>query len=285
VAWLAALAATLLAAAPASAALVVDRTWTGGNAHLAASFVAYTSGTGTTTINVTGLAPNSTWTPTYAAGGCSKVGKTISHLAPLHLDATGAASRVSGMGTWPTSHAWASTWSYGHFALHLISGSTRYCIVMRFVHATRVQVAGTGIDLPVIAGGRAVKCNVAMYLTLANQPQERGATFIYAHARKGMFLPLLTASKVRNGASLIGRRVYVYTSDNKRWEYRITRVRRHLTSIQGALEVTARQLWLQTSEGPYSTSTKLVVIAVPVGSPVTVSRAIAAPTPHPLACR
>jgi hypothetical protein len=154
-----------------------------------------------------------------------------------------------------------------------------------FPRATRVTVSGSGINLPVVRGTGSVLCNVAMYLGHGSQPREPGATFIYAHARKGIFLPLLTASMRNNGAALIGRTVYVYTSDNLRYRYRITQVRRHLRSIQRALEVRSRQLWLQTSEGPFASSTKLVVIAAPVGAPVAVSSAQARPTPRPVHCR
>jgi hypothetical protein len=184
-----------------------------------------------------------------------------------------------------TGKAWASTRTYGTFALRVTSGATTRCALLDFEHATRVQVAGMGIDLPVLRGTGAIRCNVAHYLTMANQPPEQGATFLYAHARTGMFLPLLTASTVNNGASMIGRTVYVHTSESKRYPYRIVAVRRHQTSIQRALEVTARQLWLQTSEGPYSTSTKLVVVAVPAGAPVPVASSIAMPTPRPVTCR
>ena len=35
-------------------------------------------------------------------------------------------------------------------------------------------------------------------------PRTPGVSLIYAHARRGMFLPLLSRSKISNGASLIG---------------------------------------------------------------------------------
>jgi hypothetical protein len=148
-----------------------------------------------------------------------------------------------------------------------------------------VFVSGVGIDLPVVAGPSGPPlCNVAMYYRQLSQPMEPGVTMIFAHARKKMFLPLLSASQVRNGASLIGRVVYVYTSDSKRYAYRITRVLRHQRSIDRAFDILANQLWLQTSEGPYASSTKLVIVAAPFGSPVNASYAGAHPTPHPLHC-
>lgn len=270
----------------AAVALVIDRTWTGtSGTQVAVTFLAYTNGTGRSTIRLTGAGANQTWTPTFRAGTCRSVGTWISSPGPIRTDASGSGSRVTAWAATPTGKAWASTRAYGTFTLRVTSGTTTRCALLNFEHATRVQVAGMGIDLPVVRGNGAVKCNVAHYLTMANQPPEQGATFLYAHARTGMFLPLLTASKVNNGASMIGRTVYVHTSESKRYPYRIVAVRRHQTSIQRALEVTARQLWLQTSEGPYSTSTKLVVVAVPAGAPVPVAGSVAMPAPRPIACR
>jgi hypothetical protein len=280
------LAASSIAATAAAAAPVVDRTWTGSSGTQAAvTFVGYTNGTGRSTITLAGAGANRSWTPRFAAGNCSRVGTPIARLGAIQTDADGSATRVATWTSTTTGRAWSSTWSYGTFAMRLSSGTTTRCVVLTFVRATRVQVSGLGIDLPVIRGGSSVKCNVAMYLTVTSQPPERGVTFLYGHARTGMFLPLLSASKVNNGASLIGRKVYVYTSDSRRYQYRITSVRRHQTSIQRALELGSRQLWLQTSEGPYATTAKLIVVAAPVGDPVLVPRSVAMPTPRPLACR
>jgi len=282
----AALLATFIAAMPAAAAPVVGRTWTGSSGtEVGVTFVAYTDGTGRSMIRLTGAEANRSWTPTFAAGNCSRVGTPIARLRAIQTDASGSGSRGATWTAITTGKAWSSTRSYGTFAMRLSAGATTRCVVLTFVRATRVQVSGLGIDLPVVRGGGSVLCNVAMYLTMANQPPERGVTFLYAHARTGMFLPLFSASKVSNGASLIGTTVYVYASDSRRYPYRITSVRRHQTSIQRALELTSRQLWLQTSEGPFATSTKLVVVAVPAGEPVLVARSVAIPTPRPLACR
>ncbi len=276
-----------IAPGPAAAVtLVVDRTWTGASGtQVRVTFIAYANGTGRSTITLTGAGANRSWTPTFRAGTCRSVGTWISSPGPIRTGANGSGSRVTAWAATPTGKAWASTRTYGTFTLRVTSGATTRCAQLDFEHATRVQVVGMGIDLPVLRGTGAVRCNVAHYLTMANQPPEQGATFLYAHARTGMFLPLFTASKVNNGASMIGRTVYVHTSESKRYPYRIVAVRRHQTSIQRALEVTTRQLWLQTSEGPYSTSTKLVVVAVPAGGPVPVASSVAMPTPHPVACR
>jgi hypothetical protein len=108
-------------------------------------------------------------------------------------------------------------------------------------------------------------------------------TLIYAHARTGMFLPLLTKSRINNGASLIGRRVKVYTSDSKVSTYQIVSVRRHVTSIQSAFGVTSERLWMYTSEGPNSSYPKLIVTAKRL-STVATTYSASHPRARPVAC-
>ncbi len=164
---------------------------------------------------------------------------------------------------------------------------------MRVV-ATRIVIASRHIDLPIISRDRRVKgqgpdkyppCDVALYHTAFEQPGEAGTTYIYAHAREGMFLPLLKASTRRNGASLIGALVQVYTSDHKEYVYQIIRVKRHALDFSLALDAprNAHQLILQTSEGPRGTVPKLQVLAEPVDV-IRVSNGEANPKPHPRAC-
>ena len=98
--------------------------------------------------------------------------------------------------------------------------------------ATRVVVPGLDIDLPIIKGPPGYPpCRVALYLKELKQPGEKGATYLYAHARTGMFLPFLDASKVNNGRRMLGMLVQVYTSDNKLHLYEINQVRRHQRSL------------------------------------------------------
>ena len=136
--------------------------------------------------------------------------------------------------------------------------------------ATRVVVPALGIDLPVIlqpgAADSFPPCNVAMYLKQLHQPGQPGATYIYAHARTGMFLPILTASQTNNGKSMIGMLVQVYTSDSMEFLYEIVAVRRHITDLDSAFATTDETLWLQTSEGPRGTIDKVQVIAKPLSS-------------------
>jgi hypothetical protein len=93
-----------------------------------------------------------------------------------------------------------------------------------------------------------------------------GVIFIYAHARVGMFLPLLERSKINNGASLLGATVQVWTSNDLLSTYKIVRVRRHVTSLDGAFTATTERLWVDTSEGPRGTHEKLILVASRIGS-------------------
>jgi hypothetical protein len=153
--------------------------------------------------------------------------------------------------------------------------------------ATRVRIAALKIDLPVVAPPPGADtyplCNVAMYLSDFGQPGQGRATYLFAHARTGMFLPLLDASLVQNGKSMLGMVVEVWTSDNQRFLYDITEVRRHQTDLTDAANATSEQLWLQTSEGPKGTPGKLQLVAEPL-SQEAADPADAHPVAKPLVC-
>jgi hypothetical protein len=129
--------------------------------------------------------------------------------------------------------------------------------------ATRVVVAALGIDMPVVRQPDPAypACDVAMYHEALGQPGQGRATYLYAHARAGMFLPILDASKVDNGAAMLGMIVEVYTSDDQLFLYEVTEVRRHQLDLDAAVAATTEQLWLQTSEGPKGTRPKTQVVA------------------------
>ncbi len=153
--------------------------------------------------------------------------------------------------------------------------------------ATRVVIPALDIDLPIVRppGGSSTYplCNVAMYIQTLSQPGYDGATYLYAHARVGMFLPLLDQSKINNGKGMLGMLVQVYTSDNHYYLYEISEVRRHQLTLADAIAAKDQELWLQTSEGPRGTPGKLQVVATPLSNgdadPVD-----ARPTPHPVVC-
>ena len=154
-------------------------------------------------------------------------------------------------------------------------------------HATRVVIRRLDIDLPVLLQpdnvGLFPLCDVALYLPELGQPGEGRATYIYAHARTGMFLPLLTASLHNNGARMLGMTVEVYTSDNWLFLYTITEVRRHQHSLTDAFDTSFERLFLQTSEGINNSFPKLQVVADYLSSEPT-DPALAHPKAHPRVC-
>jgi hypothetical protein len=153
--------------------------------------------------------------------------------------------------------------------------------------ATRVAVPALGIDLPVTTqpGGPATypACGIAMYIEQLGQPGQGRATYLYAHAREGMFLPLLTQSEIEDGAGMLGMVAQVWTSDDQLFLYEISEVRRHATDLDDAVTVDREQLWLQTSEGPRGTVPKLQVVAELLSSEPA-DPADAHPTPSAFAC-
>ena len=154
--------------------------------------------------------------------------------------------------------------------------------------ATRVVIPALKIDLPIVkpVGGSNTypQCNVAMYIKELHQPGQGGATYLYAHARDGMFGPIYhLATEVRKPQKMLNMIVQVYTSDDQVFEYYVTQVLLHQTSLNDALDATTEELWLQTSEGPKGTVGKTQVRAelLTVGP---ADHAAAHPTPHPVNC-
>jgi len=140
--------------------------------------------------------------------------------------------------------------------------------------ATRVKVPALSIDLAIVgnANEEFPLCDVAEYPVFDKPlayPGLPGSTYLYAHARTGMFLPLLTQSRVNKGAAMVGMWVEVYTADNQDHVYQISEVIRHVpdssTAFDRPLAAKTDQLWLQTSEGPIGYPDKLQVVAEPVG--------------------
>jgi hypothetical protein len=155
--------------------------------------------------------------------------------------------------------------------------------------ATRLRIAALKIDLPVISQPDPdPSCDVAMYHddSRLGQPGQGRATYIYAHAQAGMFLPMLNASKVSNGAKMKGMIVEVWTSDDQRFLYEITEVRRHVQfddAFVDPISVKTEQLWLQTSEGR-GTQPKLQLVALPL-SQEAADHADAHPVAKPRNCQ
>jgi hypothetical protein len=267
---LAALLLVVAIAAPASAA-TVQRTWRGSVGTSAANgthqLSGYVEGNGRLDVQLKAMKWNTTYRVEIRSGRCSSLGSVLYRPSGVR---TGAGTVTTARGI-PQS-AMNTIWSVAR------------CGNLDFSKSTRIRVPAYSIDLPVIKSPSGYPyCNVAMWLKELNQPTEPGVTYIFGHARKGMFLPLLTASKTSNGAAMIGKTVYVYTSNNKRHQYTITQVRRHVSSIQNVFGVTAETLWIQTSEGPNSSYPKLIVVAKRVAT-VAAPYSSAHPTPRPVRC-
>ena len=153
--------------------------------------------------------------------------------------------------------------------------------------ATRVRIAAFDIDMPVIKGPAGYPpCDVAMYLVdpadppRIGQPGQGRATYLFAHARPGMFEPLL---KTKAGEQR-GNVVEVWTSDEQVFTYEIVAVRRNQFDLEDALNATTEQLWLQTSEGPNATFGKTQVIAMPLSVEPAESASDAHPKAKPREC-
>lgn len=146
--------------------------------------------------------------------------------------------------------------------------------------ATRVRIAALDIDMPVIKGPAGYPpCDVAMYIKELYQPGQDRAIYIFAHARPGMFEPLLKTKAPEQRGSV----VEVWTSDDQLFLYEIVEVRRGQTDLEDAIAADTEELWLQTSEGPRGTPGKTQVIAKPLSS-APADPADAHPKAEPRAC-
>ena len=125
-------------------------------------------------------------------------------------------------------------------------------------------------------------CDVAMYLPVLSQPGFGKATYLYAHAREGMFLPLLR-TRARDQR---GQVVEVWTSDDWLYRYEISHVLRDQpfqTGLDTPSAATSEQLWLQTSQGPGRAFGYTQVVARPIDARPA-DHAAAHPTARPVDC-
>jgi hypothetical protein len=154
---------------------------------------------------------------------------------------------------------------------------------------TEVAVPHLEIDLPVIEGTQGpTLCGVAYHLPRSAQPGGHGAVYLYANPRKGMFLPLLTASQTADGRALIGLRIVVMTNTDWQVTYLISEVHRHWSTSQpppsGVYDPSvAPQVWLQTGEGPAGSPNLLVKGDLYDVAPADTR--VSQPSPRPVACQ
>lgn len=275
-----------IAPAPASA-LTLHRTWSakigssGVNGRI--TLKAYTNGVGSIRYALKSLRANATYKVQIRNGTCVNLGSIVARPPSVLTSATGTVAHTDNLLPWLMTRIWPAA-RHKTFIVRIVSGTSIRCGAFTFARATRVTVPSIGIDIPVIRGTSGYPlCRVAMYLASVAQPREPGITFLYAHARRGMFLPLLTRWKIDRGASLIGRTVKVWTSDSYVSYYRITRVRKTSYPMTGIFSLTRERLWLQTSTGPNYTYAKLIVEASRYKT-VKTTYSASHPTARPVRC-
>jgi hypothetical protein len=281
-----------LIAAPVQAATVhrVFYSSVGTNgANGRANITAFTDGTGQVAYNLKGLRRSAGYRVEVRRGRCNNLGTVVIRLTGFTTSGSGTYVSTRRLATSSMFPIWKANWS-SRLAIRFVSGTSIRCGNLNFVSATRVRmptqgVLNTRIDLPIVRGPSGYPyCNVAMYMGALNQPAEPapGATFIFAHARTGMFLPLLKQWQKNRGVNLIGKIVYVWTSNSRKHTYRIIAVKQ-TNDVQAAVGEVADRLWLQTSTGPNYTYPKLVVKAQRI-STVASTYADAHPTARPVKC-
>jgi hypothetical protein len=280
--------ALLLPAGPSSVeALTLQRVWTarlgsGGSAG-GITIRAYLNLTGSIRYSLRGLRRNAAYSVQVRNGTCTDLLSTALPLPSIRTSSSGTVSRSGSLTPIQMYNLWRAA-RRSAFSIRIVSGTSIRCGNFTFAHATRITLPGVGIDLPVIRGPSGYPpCRVAMYLAAVAQPGEPGITYIYAHARRGMFLPLLTRWRMDRGRSLIGKVVRVYTSDSKVSSYRIVVARVTSNPLAGVTSISRERLWLQTSTGPNSSYPLLIVEAVR-SSTTRTTYAASHPTPHPVSC-
>ena len=128
----------------------------------------------------------------------------------------------------------------------------------------RIKIARLGIDLPIVEGDlerdavrQETPENVALHLPGTAIPGDGSNTYIYAHARRGMFLNLWSARE--------GDEVVVITASGRELRYVVSEVHPRVdpTDISWVARTAGERLTLQTSTGPNPGDPRFVVVALP----------------------
>jgi sortase (surface protein transpeptidase) len=128
----------------------------------------------------------------------------------------------------------------------------------------RIKIARLAIDLPIAEGDierdtvlLQTPDNFAFHFPGTAIPGDGGNSYIYAHARRGMFLSLWSAR--------VGDEVTIVTSDGRERRYVVSEVHPRVepTDVSWAQPTTTERLTLQTSTGPNPGDPRFVVIALP----------------------
>jgi LPXTG-site transpeptidase (sortase) family protein len=129
----------------------------------------------------------------------------------------------------------------------------------------RIKIARLAIDLPIAEGDierdtvqQQTPDNFAFHFPGTAIPGDGGNSYIYAHARRGMFLSLWSAR--------VGDEVTIVTPDGRERRYAVSEVHPRVepTDVSWAQPTTTERLTLQTSTGPNPGDPRFVVIALPV---------------------
>ena len=128
----------------------------------------------------------------------------------------------------------------------------------------RIKIARLAIDLPIAEGDierdtvqQQTPDNFAFHFPGTAIPGDGGNSYIYAHARRGMFLSLWSAR--------VGDEVTIVTSDGRERRYVVSEVHPRVepADVSWAQPTTTERLTLQTSTGPNPGDPRFVVIALP----------------------
>jgi sortase (surface protein transpeptidase) len=128
----------------------------------------------------------------------------------------------------------------------------------------RVQIPRLGIDLAIAEGDvtrdidqQKTPEGFAFHLPGSSIPGLGGNTYIYAHARTGMFLSLWNART--------GDQIFISTPDLRVLKYVVTDVQPRVPpgDVSWVQATASERLTLQTSTGPNSGDPRFVVVAVP----------------------
>jgi LPXTG-site transpeptidase (sortase) family protein len=129
----------------------------------------------------------------------------------------------------------------------------------------RIKLARLAIDLPIVEGDvqrdavrQETPENVALHLPGTAIPGDGSNTYIYAHARRGMFLSLWSAR--------VGDEVVIVTPSGGELRYVVSEVHPQVdpTDISWVARTVGERLTLQTSTGPNPSDPRFVVVALPV---------------------
>jgi LPXTG-site transpeptidase (sortase) family protein len=128
----------------------------------------------------------------------------------------------------------------------------------------RIRIPRLAIDLPIAEGDverdtvrQETPNNFAFHFPGTALPGDVGNTYIYAHARQGMFLALWNARD--------GDQVVIVTPGGRELPYVVREVHPRIepTDVSWAQPTAAERLTLQTSTGPNPGDPRFVVIALP----------------------